>query len=182
MNAYYQEWRSKNREKVKAISKRSNRKPARKAYVREYNKKFYSKHKEYHKKYEVRYRGRRRELDFLRRRSDPQYRLNKNISRYINLALRGYKAGRRWSELVGYTIGELKKHLEKQFKDGMCWENYGEWHIDHIIPKSVFNFTKSEHEDFKRCWDLLNLQPMWAKENQSKGNGLTKPFQPSLLL
>ena len=58
----------------------------------------------------------------------------------------------------------------------------GEWHIDHIIPKSVFNFTKPEHEDFKRCWALKNLQPLWAEENISKFNKLDKHFQPTLAL
>lgn len=66
----------------------------------------------------------------------------------------------------------------------MTWEKYleGKIHIDHKTPKTVFNFTQPEHEDFKRCWALSNLQPMWANENWSKGTKLTKHFQPSLLL
>ena len=43
-------------------------------------------------------------------------------------------------------------------------------------------FTKPEHEDFKKCWSLDNLQQMWAKENMIKGANLEKPFQPSLLM
>jgi hypothetical protein len=65
----------------------------------------------------------------------------------------------------------------------MSWENHGTvWHIDHIIPKSVFNYTDAEHIDFKRCWALKNLQPLWAGENMSKGDSLVKPFQPSLAI
>lgn len=63
----------------------------------------------------------------------------------------------------------------------MSWDNYGKWHIDHKTPKSVFNFTQAEHRDFKRCWALKNLQPMWAEDNHSKGAKLTNHFQPSLL-
>jgi hypothetical protein len=62
----------------------------------------------------------------------------------------------------------------------MTWENYGDWHIDHKIPVSAFNFSKASDIDFKRCWKLSNLQPLWAAQNVSKGNKLERPFQPSL--
>ena len=52
----------------------------------------------------------------------------------------------------------------------MNWDNYGEWHIDHIKPISSFIFESSEDEEFKRCWSLDNLQPMWGIENIKKGN------------
>lgn len=109
-------------------------------------------------------------------------RLNHSISAAIRRSLRGQKNGKHWETLVEFTAQQLKKHLEKRFKEGMTWENYGTWHIDHKIPISVFNFTKPEHRDFKKCWALSNLQPMWAHDNISKGNKLTKHFQPSLLL
>ncbi|KKM70439.1 hypothetical protein LCGC14_1440750 [marine sediment metagenome] len=65
----------------------------------------------------------------------------------------------------------------------MTWENYGKggWEVDHIIPKSVFNYTKPEDEDFNRCWALKNLQPMWGPENQSKNAKLETHFQPMLV-
>lgn len=98
----------------------------------------------------------------------------------IYYALKGNKKNRKWENLVGYTLQDLKDHIEKMFSDGMSWENIGEWHIDHIIPKSAFNYTEPEHIDFKRCWSLSNLQPLWAKENMSKRCKLKKQFQPSL--
>jgi len=99
-------------------------------------------------------------------------------------SLKGNKKRLQWSIMVGYNKEELKKHLEKQFTDGMNWQSFlkGEIHIDHIVPISAFNFTKPEHTDFKKCWALKNLQPMWARENIIKSNKLTKHFQPSLLL
>jgi hypothetical protein len=60
------------------------------------------------------------------------------------------------------------------------WKNYGEWHVDHKIPQSAFNFETPEDIDFKKCWALKNIQPMWAKENIIKSNRINKPFQPSL--
>ena len=58
-------------------------------------------------------------------------------------------------DLLGYSA-ELKKNIESKFKDGMSWKNWGEWHIDHIIPVSKF--------------DKESLQPLWAFENLVKSN------------
>jgi hypothetical protein len=118
------------------------------------------------------------------RRSTIKGKLNDNIKQYINHSLRGAKNGRHWEDLVGFSLEELKHHLEKQFQPEMNWGNYGKkgWHIDHIIPISAFNFSKPEHIDFKRAWALTNLQPLWAKDNLSKGIKLKKPFQPSLMI
>ena len=115
-----------------------------------------------------------------KRETDSKFKLNGNISSGISGSLEGNKNGRHWEDLVGYTLNDLKNHLEKLFQSGMTWKNYGEWHIDHKIPKAAFNFTRPEHVDFKKCWALKNLQPLWAKENMLKGAKLDKPFQPSL--
>jgi len=59
--------------------------------------------------------------------------------------------------------------LESKFKNGMSWKNYGKWHIDHAIPDIRFRYKSPEDEEFKKCWALNNLQPLWAKENIRKG-------------
>ena len=71
--------------------------------------------------------------------------------------------------LLGCTIQEAKKHIEKQFKEGMSWDNHSMrgWHIDHIIPCASFDLTDPEQQ--KKCFHYTNLQPLWAKENMSKG-------------
>lgn len=97
-------------------------------------------------------------------------KVNWNFSRRMRLALNGIKEGQSWENLVEYDLIDLKKHLEKGFQPGMNWENYGEWHIDHIKPITAFDITSIECEDFKKCWSLENLQPLWAEENMSKGN------------
>lgn len=112
--------------------------------------------------------------------TNPKFKLNCKMSSKINKSLCGAKAGLHWEDLVGYTLDQLKVHLEKQFDDKMTWENYGKWHIDHKIPLAVHNFTSSNHLDFKRAWSLENLQPLWAHENLSKGKKLQENFQPSL--
>jgi hypothetical protein len=112
----------------------------------------------------------------------PNGKLHCRISRLVNHCLHGRKGYQKWETLVGYTTEQLKEHLEKQFTEGMTWDNYGEWHVDHIIPRAAFNFEIPEDIDFKRCWSLKNLRPLWAIENISKGAKLKKPFQPALAI
>jgi len=102
----------------------------------------------------------------------------------IRQTISGHKRYRKWEELVGYTTKQLIRHLERQFLPGMSWDNHTRtgWHIDHIIPRTAFNFSKPEHPDFKKCWALKNLRPMWSVDNIRKFNHLEKPFQPSLAL
>ena len=113
-----------------------------------------------------------------------EHKLSCNMSKALCKALKGNKNGQHWERLVGYTADELREHLQKQFVDGMNWANYGRngWEVDHVIPKSAYNYSDASHVDFQRCWSLNNLQPMWAHDNNSKGNKLTESFQPSLAL
>ena len=67
---------------------------------------------------------------------------------------------------MGCSIEFLKEYLEKQFKSGMNWDNYGEWHVDHIIP--CVSFDLSDPEQQKKCFYYTNLQPLWAIENLEK--------------
>jgi putative phage-type endonuclease len=58
--------------------------------------------------------------------------------------------------------------LETKFKEGMTWENHGEWHIDHIKPCASFNLLDDYEQ--KKCFHYKNLQPLWATENLRKGD------------
>ena len=103
-------------------------------------------------------------------RSTPKGHLEFTMRSAVRRAIGGnIKAGKRTFDLLGYTVDDLKYHLEAQFSVGMSWENYGEWHIDHRLPLASFNYETPDCPDFKRAWSLPNLQPLWAKENMSKG-------------
>lgn len=120
-----------------------------------------------------------------KRRKNIKYRISGSVSRGIRTSLfdNGSKENQHWETLVDFTVDQLKGHLEKLFKPGMTWENYGTyWHIDHKTPIAVFNFEKPEDIDFKICWSLKNLQPLEASINMSKGAKIDKPFQPSLAI
>ena len=102
-----------------------------------------------------------------RRRNDPMLRLRDAIRGSIRAYL-GSKKTRRGStfEIVGCTPDFLRGHLEKQFKDGMTWENYGPyWHVDHRIPLASGNSP----EEIMGLSHWTNLQPLTAFENISKG-------------
>lgn len=97
--------------------------------------------------------------------------------------LKGLKKHRSTFDLLGYSVEDLKRHLEKKFAPGMTWENYGRgWHVDHIIPLSAFNFASTDDADFRRAWALSNLRPLWAEDNMRKGATVENPFQPFLAI
>lgn len=81
--------------------------------------------------------------------------------------------------MLGCTIPELKSHLEKQFKPGMSWSNYGYrgWHIDHITPLSSFKLSDPEQQ--RKATHYTNLQPLWRFENQSKSARVSSPLTPT---
>ena len=56
--------------------------------------------------------------------------------------------------------------MELLFLDGMSWNNWGEWHIDHRIPVSKFD----KETPMSIVNSLSNLRPLWALDNLSKSN------------
>jgi len=152
------EYRKKNQEVLKKKRKEK--------YYRdvEENKR---KKREWYKNNKERSLKNTRAWDNKKRNSDPIYKLKCNIRSGFYKFMKGTKQKSTW-EYFNYNLETLKEHLELQFKDGMSWENYGKWHVDHIIPQSSFDFTKDE--EVNKCWLLDNLQPLWAINNLKKSN------------
>lgn len=73
-----------------------------------------------------------------------------------------------YSKKLGCTLKVFKNHIESQFKDGMSWDNYGKWHLDHIYPLSVA--IKQGDDIFLKACHYTNLQPLWAVDNIKKSN------------
>jgi hypothetical protein len=99
--------------------------------------------------------------------SDASWKLTNLVRCRMHKSLRG-KSPTGWREVVGYSIEDLRAHLERQFKRGMTWSNLGDWHIDHIVPIAHFKYTSVNDADFKAAWALTNLRPLWAVENLAK--------------
>lgn len=101
--------------------------------------------------------------------ANPILRFNARLASAIGKSLRGHKPGRSWEAVVGYTLEDLMCHLERQFQPGMTWETYGKWHIDHRKPLASFAYVSTDDPEFRECWALSNLQPLWAEDNINKG-------------
>ena len=180
--AYDREWkrkeRLKNPEKVKSKERAKYRKMRG-------NPESLKRHRDYHREYSKRYnqtekrRVYRREWmrEWTRKNAKRIYkqrrgRLYERLASVIRARIydvlkHGYKS-ERTEKLIGITIRELKTYLESQFKTGMTWGNYGfyGWHIDHRIPLSSFDLSKTEEQ--KKAFHYTNLQPLWAKDNLQK--------------
>lgn len=104
-------------------------------------------------------------------KATPQRRLRNFFTAAICHSLQGRtKGGRSWEAILGYSSEALRLHLERQFLSGMNWENYGDWHVDHILPVASFSFDTADHPDFLACWAITNLRPMWAADNIRKSD------------
>jgi len=172
------EYYNRSREKNKIKRQTEEFKKQKRAYSKKYRQT--KKYKESKNKYQrsQKYKKWKKEYRKNRRATDPKYKLSERIGISICDALKGRKMGRKWETLVGYTVDDLKNHLESLWEPWMSWENHGvykpngprTWHIDHVIPQDMFNYTNPEDEEFKLCWSLNNLQPKCSKTNIIKKN------------
>lgn len=105
-----------------------------------------------------------------KRKNDPIYKLiiNSRCRIYDFLKKRNISKSNKTFFIIGCTPQFLKEFLEKQFQDGMNWDNYGlyGWHIDHIIPLSS---AKNKEDIYKLC-HYSNLQPLWCYQNLKKSD------------
>lgn len=105
--------------------------------------------------------------------NDPEYKILAVQRSRLTVACKKAKVGKagKTNSLIGCPISELREHIESQFQEGMTWENYGEWHVDHILPCTYFDLKCPLQQ--RLCFGFWNLQPLWAGENRRKYNKLT---------
>jgi hypothetical protein len=163
---YYQ----KNKEKLIKEQSEYGRTSERKKY-----------HKDYYQRPVVKLRSNKYQKN--RRKTIPRIKLNHSLSNAIRKSLLIKKAGRRWEEVVGWTLNSFMEKMDRLFeKNGpnkltsevMSWTNYGygldKWNIDHVRPLSLFDFKTCEDLQFKEAWSLDNLQPLWQYDNFNKSD------------
>jgi len=124
-------------------------------------KQYREKNKGRIKKYNTRYMKEKRNKDI-------GFRILSNCRTRLYQVIKGNLKSASTKKLIGCSIEKLLEHLENQFADGMTWDNYGEWHVDHIKPCAMFDFTKEEEQ--RECFHYTNLQPLWAEENLRKSD------------
>lgn len=178
-------WKLENKDKVRAARKRHVKKYSEK--IKKEAKKYREEHPEYKKEWYKQHKVEAKEWWNNRSKEQKQakaeynkvwkkdrYKNNNNykirciISSAVRRSLKGMKKGDSIKNILGYTIEELKEHLEHQFEDWMNWDNLGltatkekeTWQIDHIIPVNTFNILEIGDEEFRKCWALDNLRPL----------------------
>ncbi len=105
-----------------------------------------------------------------RRENDPNFKMRNTLRSRIWTVLKRKNTTKLVSTLTLLGVDSVEtviKHIEKQFKNGMTWNNHGEWHLDHIKPCASFDLTCPVQQ--LACFNYNNLQPLWASDNMSKG-------------
>lgn len=143
-------------------------KACRKSSCQEYYLKNKERLNQEHKEYN--YNNRKQQAKIFRDRynSDIEFKIKHTLRRRLRHAIKGNLKNKSANDLLGCDIASFKEYIEKQFSEGMGWENHGEWHIDHIIPCDSFDL--SDIEEQQKCFHYSNLQPLWAKDNLKKSN------------
>ena len=115
-------------------------------------------------------KNRKRNTEYIcnRRQQDPIFKLRMNIANLIRKSFKNNIVNKtsRTTSILGCTVDEFRLHIETQFTEGMTWDNYGLWQLDHIIPQS-FAITE---EDVLKLNHYTNFQPLWKEENRNKSN------------
>ena len=166
------QWYKENKERISNVSKQydeENKERIRKyakRYREENREKGREKSREYYYENKERVNKQRVQNEKKQLKTDIGYRLLVNCRQRLRQAIKGNTKSVSTKELIGCSIEHLLQHLESQFQEGMTWDNYGEWHIDHIKPCALFDFTKEEAQ--RECFNYKNLQPLWAADNIRK--------------
>lgn len=166
-------WYLKNQEKELALRKT----PEMREKAADYRRKLYHSDPSWREKQlEINRSRRRAEPAKIKARAQrkawleiPQNRIAQTLRGRINHALNGAIKYLHTEELLGCSFETLRDYLETKFLPGMTWDNHGQfgWHIDHIKPCSAFDLTDPEQQ--KQCFHYTNLQPLWWRDNLSKG-------------
>jgi len=163
------EYRLKNKEKINEERKEYRLKN--KERVKEYNKKWRLKNRENEKQYYLNNKKHitkvRLKWDAEQKKNNPNYRLKGALRGRVYSALKGKNKSASTMKLIGCSFDELWNHLESKFESWMTKENYGLWHVDHIIPCASFDLTCPVQQ--LACFNYKNLQPLEAIENIKKG-------------
>lgn len=156
-------WRMRNPEKVKELNRRGHARamadPAKVEKARQ-------RTREWNKNNPGRATAQKRE----RRKTDLNFKLRSHARSRLWQILKKYDGIKRESaiKLLGCSIDDFKKHIESQFRPGMTWDNWSPngWHIDHIKPLAVFDFTDLKQQ--QEALHYTNMQPLWWMENLLK--------------
>lgn len=97
-------------------------------------------------------------------KNDGFFRMKRRLRDRIRDYMKGVSIGKKTKEIVGLDYEDFKNYIYSKFTEGMSWDNYGDWHLDHIKPLCL----SENYEDLIRLNHYTNLQPLWAEDNLKK--------------
>jgi hypothetical protein len=156
---YRAKWRANNPKQMKETNKNwlANNPEKRK----EYNARSYTKDPKKNIKRSLKWR-------YGRLKNDPLFRFFHTLRNTCRRVVKQISLGNKPTttfKWIGCSAEQLKSYFESLFLEGMSWDNYGTWHVDHIRPISSF-----KAEEWEQINHYTNLQPLWAKDNITKGD------------
>lgn len=168
-------YRENNKEyiSIKSAEYYQNNKELVKNRVRLWGKNNPEKKKENHKRHrdknKKKIQSRSNEWERNKRATDNEYRLTRNLRSLIGQSFSRILSGklkrsRKSVDLLGCDFEFFFSYIEAKFKEGMTFENYGEWELDHVKPISSAN-NLIEVEQLNH---YTNFQPLWKSENRAK--------------
>jgi len=107
------------------------------------------------------------------------YKAAKRLHREFFLGLLTGDRVARGEKLAGCSREQYRNHIASQFKKGMSYDNYGDWQINHIVPKRAFY---GELKDYLAVFYWYgNAQPLWKAEEIANGAQYTDEAKQSLI-
>jgi len=140
-------------------------KRAQKKWIENNKDRVIEKNKKYRENNKDKLRILRRDWENKKFKTDGFFRLKKNIRDRVKDYMKGKSIGKRTKDIVGLDYKEFKEYISNKFTEGMSWENYGKWHLDHIIPLC----SAKNEEEVLLLNHYTNLQPLWSEDNLKKG-------------
>ena len=163
------EYKTSKAERARAKAWYENNKERRRAYKAEWDRKNREPISEYNKAYHSKHKDSANAKTRDRYASDLHMKFYQVVRNAYHRVTGKRLGDKKVTDPLGCTLEEYKEYLESKFQEGMTWENHKKdgWHIDHILPLRESDI--SEEEKLKRL-HYTNTQPLWAKDNISKGN------------
>jgi len=195
---YNKQWYEKNKEHRNEYNRiwYDENKDHKKQYNKEYYNNNIDREKERSKKYNEEHREERKikykewasnNREWInnycrnKKKTDYIFYLSCRIRNNIRVALKrmNFCKGMLTEDILGCSIEFFREYIESKFAKDMTWEifNTGIIHLDHIIPLSLADTV----EDFYKKCHYTNYQPLWGKDNLSKGKKVFNDIQLKLV-
>ena len=104
-----------------------------------------------------------------RREKDLNFKLVGNLRSRTSMAFKAQNVRKtnKTFDLLGCSHLFFQRWIIHQLYGNMTVENYGSvWQIDHCLP--IVSFNLLDENDMKKCFNWVNLRPMYSNENNFK--------------